>query len=69
MDFLYTLEVKSIELIGTSLVQGLLCTPSAGGLAWIPGQGTRSHVPQLSIYMLQLKIPRAATETWITNKY
>ena len=33
---------------GTSLVvQWLgLCTPKAGGLGWIPGQGTRSHMPQ-----------------------
>ena len=24
-----------------------LCTPNAGGLGLIPGQGTRSHMPQL----------------------
>ena len=24
-----------------------LCTPNAGGLGSIPGQGTRSHMPQL----------------------
>ena len=30
------------------MVQWLrLCTPSAGGLGSIPGQGTRSHMPQL----------------------
>ena len=31
--------------MGTSLVvQWLrLCAPSAGGLGWIPGQGTRTH--------------------------
>ena len=30
------------------LVQWLrLCTPNAEGLSWIPGQGTRSHMPQL----------------------
>ena len=39
------------------MVQWLrLCTPNAGGLSSVPGQGTRSH-------MLQLKIPRAATKT------
>ena len=34
---------------GTSLVvQWLrLCTPNAGGPGSIPGQGTRSHMPQL----------------------
>ena len=34
---------------GTSLVvQWLrLCTPNAGGVGAIAGQGTRSHVPQL----------------------
>ena len=35
--------------MGTSLViQWLrLCAPDAGGLGLIPGQGTRSHIPQL----------------------
>ena len=28
---------------------------SAGGLGLIPGQGTRSHMPQLRVQMLQLK--------------
>ena len=32
-------------------------------LGSIPGQGSRSHMPQLSIHKLQLKIPRAATKT------
>ena len=47
-------DVKAF--IRTSLVvQWLrLLTPSAGGLGAIPGQGTRSCMPQL-------KIPRAAT--------
>ena len=40
-------------------------TPNAGGPGWIPGQGTtRSHVPQLKVRMLQIKIPRAAAKTW-----
>ena len=46
-----------MPMSGTSLVvQWLrLCAASAGGLGSIPGQGTRSHVPQL-------KIPHAATK-------
>ena len=45
------LEVKS----GTSLVvQWLrLRASNAGGLGSIPGQGTRSHVPQLRSHMQQ----------------
>ena len=39
------------------MVQWLrLLAPSAGGPGSIPGQGTRSHMPQL-------KIPHAATKT------
>ena len=38
------------------LVQRLrLCTPNAGGLSLIPGQGARSHVLQLRVHMLQLR--------------
>ena len=49
---------------GTSLVaQWLrLWAPNVGALGSIPGQGTRSHLPQLRVRMLQLKIPRAATK-------
>ena len=36
---------------------GWFCSPNAGGLGLIPGQGTRSH-------MLQIKIPHATTKTW-----
>ena len=42
-----------------------LRTPNVGGLGLIPGQGTRSHTPQL-------KIPSTTTETRgsrINNKY
>ena len=47
---------------GTSLVvQWLrLYAPSARDPGSIPGQGTRSHMPQL-------KIPRAATKTWCSE--
>ena len=43
--------------LGASLVvQWLrLNTPSARGLGSVPGQGTRSHMPQLRIHMPQLK--------------
>ena len=49
---------------GTSVVvQWLrLCTPNAGGPSSIAGQGTRSHMLQLRVCMLQLKIPHAATK-------
>ena len=44
-------------LEGTSLVVHWLRLPSlnAGGLGLIPGHGTRSHMPQLSVHMLQLR--------------
>ena len=43
---------------GTSLlVQWLrFCTPDAGGLGSIPGQGTRSYMPQLKISHATTKI-------------
>ncbi|TEA34432.1 hypothetical protein DBR06_SOUSAS6410081, partial [Sousa chinensis] len=34
-----------------------LCAPNAGDLGSIPGQGTRSHTPQLRARMPQLKDP------------
>ena len=42
-----------------------------GGLSLIPSQQTRSHMPWLSVHMLQLTILRATTETWQSqvNKY
>ncbi|TEA24199.1 hypothetical protein DBR06_SOUSAS17310001, partial [Sousa chinensis] len=41
-----------------------LHTPNAGGPGSIPGQGTRSHMPQRQqrSRMVQLKIPRATTK-------
>ena len=42
-------------------------TANAGGLGLIPGQGTRSHMVQLRICMLQLKILHAATKTWCSQ--
>ena len=44
------------------MVQRLrLHTPNAGGPGLIPGQGTRSCMPQLRAHMPQLKILHAAT--------
>ncbi|TEA39938.1 hypothetical protein DBR06_SOUSAS10310031, partial [Sousa chinensis] len=37
-----------------------LHAPNAGGPGSIPGQGTRSHMPQLRVCMTQLKILCAA---------
>ena len=53
---------KSKRKLGTSLVaQWLrLRVPNAGGLGSIPGQGTRSHMPQLKIPYAATKIPHAA---------
>ena len=49
--------LKRSQLLGTSLVvQWLrLLVPNARGWGLIPGQGTRSQVPQLRIHMPQLK--------------
>ena len=45
-----------------------LCTPNATGLGPIPGQGTRSHLPQLRVSMPQLKSLHATTEINLTDK-
>ena len=41
------------------------------GRGLVPGQGTRTHKPQLTVCMPQLKIPHAATNTQCRqiNKY
>ena len=49
--------------------QGLrLYTPNAGGLGSIPGQGSRSHMLQLRVYMLRLKVLDAATKILSVTK-
>ena len=55
---------------GTSLtVEWLRLQASNGrGSGSIPGQGTRFHMPQLRAHMSQLKIPRAATKIWHSQK-
>ena len=52
-----TLDMHRQILLGTSLVvQWLrLHTPNAGGPGLIPGQGSRSHILQLRVHMLQLR--------------
>ena len=42
---------KNVGVGNSLVVQWLrLCTPDSGGLGSIPGQGTRSHMPQLRFY-------------------
>ena len=57
--------LKKKKPLGASLgAQWLrLHTPNAGGWGLIPGWGTRSHIPQPGVHMLQLEIPRAALKT------
>ena len=69
---------KENEIIGTSLVvQWLrLQAPNAAGPGSIPGQGTRSQMPQLRVCRPQIKILHAATKIphvavkipWATTK-
>ena len=49
---------------GTPLLNQWLrtCSSNAGGSSSIPGQGTRSHMPQLRVDMTQLKLLHALTE-------
>ena len=48
------------------MVQGLrLCAPNTGGPGSIPGQGTRFHMSQIRVHMVQLNILHEAT--WIDN--
>ena len=51
-------------MAGTCLeIQWLrLCTSNGGSLGSIPGGGTRSHMQQLRVCMLQLKLLYAATK-------
>ena len=62
-----TSHQKQRQKMGTSLVaQWLrLCAPGAGGMGLIPGQGTRSHMPQLRVYMFQV-IRSHMLHLWIT---
>ena len=58
------------------MVQWLrLHAPITGGQGSIPGQGTKSHMRQLRVRILQLKIPHVANMAWCSqiknkqNKY
>ena len=46
---------KTNSQMGTSLVIQWLrfCAANAGALGLIPGQGTKSHMPQLGVHMQQ----------------
>ena len=61
----------TVKIIGSSLVvQWLrLQAPNAGGSGLIPGQGTGSHMPQVRVHMLQLKISHAATKRSQIKQY
>ena len=52
--------------VGASLVVQWLIL-NAGGPGSIPGQGTRSHMPQLRVRLPQLNILCATTKTWRTQ--
>ena len=60
---------RKYVILGISLgVQWLrLSSPSAGGPGLIPGQGTRSHLLQLRIHILQLEILHATAKTWCSH--
>ena len=56
------------------MVQWLrLCASNAGGAGSIPGQGTRSHMPQLSLKPTTkdptCHIPSVITKTWHSQIY
>ena len=59
-----TIYETGMAIWGASLIiQWLrLPAPSAGGLGSVPGQGTRSHMPQLKTPQRRSKIP-CATKT------
>ena len=61
---LVNLILPSLEFISPQEPPGLrltqwLCLPKAGGLGSIPGQGIRSHMPELSVLMPQLRLSGA----------
>ena len=68
MEWVLLREFSKTEPGGTLLVVQWLRfhTPNAGGPGLIPGQGIRSHMPQLKIPHAATKIPHVATKicTW-----
>ena len=59
-DIIYKKDIHETSLVVYWLG---LCAPNAGDPGSILGQGTRSHMLQLRVCMLQLKILCAATKT------
>ena len=56
----FTDKSKNKELL---MIQWLrFHDPNAGGQGLIPGQGTRSCMPQLRVHIPQLKIPHATPQ-------
>ena len=41
--------------------------PITGGQGSIPGQGSKSHMSQLRVHILQLKMPHVATMAWCSQ--
>ena len=61
--------IQGLPWIYVSVFQWLrLQAPSAGSQGSIPGQGTRFHMSLLRVYVSQLKIPRAATKIWHSQR-
>ena len=59
--------IKAFMFRDFPMVQQLsLCAPNAGGLGLIPGQGTRSHMPQLKNQHVTTKIQHSLINR---NKY
>ena len=54
----FTIAYYNIPLLETSLVVQWLKSPRSQcrGLGLIPSQGTRSHMPQLRVHVLQLSV-------------
>ena len=71
-SFLLHQEQRDQELPWWSVAE-TLCS-QCRGVDLIPGQGTRSHMPQLRVHMLQLNVPHATINTQCSqinkkNKY
>ena len=56
------LSVSSFSVTSLSILWLRLQAPNAGALGSSPDQGTRSHMLQRRVHMLQLKISHAETE-------
>ena len=62
-------SLKSEGGSASLVVQWLrLHAPSEGGRGLIPGPGTRSHMLQLRVHLLQLKISRDTARTQLSQR-